>query len=87
MGVDQSDCITRRPADRQYPLGEGARSDLQSVTAVALSIAGQLSKTGWSWAVLQLTRTWFRPVSDPMPSIMTQLGELDQCSLTPHCSG
>ena len=31
--LDQSDCITRRPADRQYPLGEDARSRLQSVTA------------------------------------------------------
>jgi hypothetical protein len=38
--VDQSDRITRRPADCQYPLGEGARSDLRCVTA---SISAQAS--------------------------------------------
>jgi hypothetical protein len=54
--LDQSDYITRRPADRQYPLGESARSDLQSVTAVALFIAEKLSKAGWSWPALQRAR-------------------------------
>jgi hypothetical protein len=42
---------------RQYPLGEGARSHLQSVTAAALTIADQLSKAGYSKAVLQRPRT------------------------------
>jgi|SRR6516162_1332751 len=41
--LDQSDCITRRPADRQYPLGEGARSDLRGVTA---SISAQAPQPG-----------------------------------------
>jgi hypothetical protein len=44
--LDQSDCITRRPADRQYPLREDARSDLRAVTAVALAVADQVYRQG-----------------------------------------
>jgi len=38
--VDRSDRITRRPANRQYALGEGARSDLRGVTT---SISAELN--------------------------------------------
>ena len=37
--VDQSSRIARRPADRQYPLGESARSDLRGLTAAASAVA------------------------------------------------
>src|SRR4029077_5352945 len=37
--VDQSSRIAGRTADSQYPLGESARSDLQSVTAAAAAVA------------------------------------------------
>jgi hypothetical protein len=37
--LGQSDCITRRPADRQYPFREDARSRLRGVTPVAFALA------------------------------------------------
>jgi CubicO group peptidase (beta-lactamase class C family) len=47
--VDQFDCITRRPADRQYPLGKGARSDLRGVTA-SISAGAQIGRASNSQA-------------------------------------
>src|SRR5205823_33047 len=64
--VDQSDCLTRRPADCQYPLGEGARSDLQSVTAVALSLADEVYRAALD--LLGLTTEPVRALANALKS-------------------
>src|SRR5262249_28928531 len=46
--VDESACLTRRPADGQYPHAKSARSDLQSIATGAIAVAEQLTKAAWS---------------------------------------